>query len=333
MKKSSSHGMSLMAVIVAVGIAGGLAFMVSELMLNSAKVSRSSRITGSFIDLRSQFVLINKDPAFWLTKLRESSATKDIFAPCLVKTANPKYKCPPVDDKLFDLDPELKKLAGAFHPASSPLVDINGQKIAGTNKEPHYIDVETRPCESAPNQCPLQSTGFFVRESTKETDSPGTVSFVIKIERNPSYTLVSETPMKPTYISLFVGTSWMSDSTTSPVSSGQNQGACLPRGATTYIPDACCSKKAKCLNLQGTFGGGAGRVFGISPLTFVLKSNLEYLQGNDDPYRGQAEAYQNLTKIYKPDWSVLSGNEVFICVHVTQDHGDINPNNLPPACM
>lgn len=253
MKKISSRlGMSLMSVIVAIGLAGGLAYMISQLMLSSAKVSRSARITGSLIDLRSEFVLINKDPSFWLTKLRESSATKNIFAPCLVNTPNPKYKCPSVDEKLFELDPELKKIAGAFHPASTPLVDINGEKVAGTIKEPHYMDAEGKACDKNPDQCPLQSTGFFFRESDSETKSPGTASFVIKIEKNPGFTLVSETPIKPTYISLFVGTSWMSDNSASNTASttnsaNQDQKNCLPKGATTYIPDTCCSKKAGCL--------------------------------------------------------------------------------------
>ena len=336
MKKISSRlGMSLMSVIVAIGLAGGLAYMISQLMLSSAKVSRSARITGSLIDLRSQFVLINKDPSFWLTKLRQSPTTKNIFAPCLVNTPNPKYKCPSVDEKLFELDPELKKIAGAFHPASTPLVDINGEKVAGTIKEPHYTDAAGKACDKNPDQCPLQSIGFFFRESDSDTKSPGTASFVIKIEKNPSFTLVSETPIKPTYISLFVGTSWMSDTSTSNTASttnsaNQDQKNCLPKGATTNIPDACCSKKARCLPSfkSATFilkwSTDNSGSWGIVPITdFFDKSELPYfnaLHNTSDP---------NFISTID-----ISGSDMFACLEVHSSNVDAQsfPSKYPLMC-
>jgi hypothetical protein len=144
-KTSSTRGMSIVSVMVGIGIAGAAAYILSDLMISNSKLNRSSRMSSSILEIRNQFATVSKDPAFWLTKLRESSSTKDVFAPCLVNTPNPTYNCPSVDDTLFEQDPELKKIAGAFHPASTPLVDINGQKIAGTIKEPHYMDTETRP--------------------------------------------------------------------------------------------------------------------------------------------------------------------------------------------
>lgn len=194
----STRGMSIVSVMVGVGIAGIAAYILGDLMLSTSKINRTSRMNNSIAEIRNQFSTVAKDPAFWLNKLRQAPSTKDIFTSCLVSTANPTYKCPPVDAKIFELDPELKKIAGAFHPATIPLIDINGQKIAGSTKEPYYMDAETRACESAPDQCPLQSTGYFFRESTTETDSPGIVSFVIKIEKNPNFNLVTEMAMKPT---------------------------------------------------------------------------------------------------------------------------------------
>ena len=138
------------------------------------------------------------------------------------------------------------------------------------------MDAEGKACDKNPDQCPLQSTGFFFRESDSGTKSPGTASFVIKIEKNPGFTLVSETPIKPTYISLFVGTSWMSDNSASNTASttnsaNQDQKNCLPKGATTNIPDACCSKKAICLpggayGINHLGGGGQGYITNVEKL-------------------------------------------------------------------
>jgi hypothetical protein len=313
MKKNSSiRGMSIVSVMVGVGIAGAAAYILSDLMISSAKMNRSSRMSSSINEIRNQFSMVGKDPAFWLTKLRQSPTTKDIFAPCLVNTPNPTFKCPAVDEKLLEKDPELKKIAGAFHPASTPLIDINGQKIAGTSKEPHYMDAETRPCDSTPNLCPLQSTGYFFRESTIETDAPGIVSFVIIIEKNPNFNLINEMPMKPSYISFFVGKAWMNDSSTSLTgssssSSSSEQSRCLPNGTATFLPRLCCSKLVVCLNPQFTVGinHGAVQIFTLEQ----LDQGGGYQQNN-----GQVGRIVKLTpSVIKGSRIVYSNDAMYSC--------------------
>lgn len=212
--KNKRDGFALAEVIIAFAALGLAAFLINGLSQQVSNLNKRSRLSGTVIEHRNKFNAISRDPSDWLNTLRSAVPTDGVFAACIPDASNASslFKCPSV---VSVNDPELQKMAGEnLHIASVPLVDLMGEKIAGT-QDPngkHYLDLEGRPCEqaNAATTCPLISTGYMMRSNPVESANPGLVKIVLKIERN-SAALNSNKgmgPMKPQYISVDLGTEW-----------------------------------------------------------------------------------------------------------------------------
>jgi len=210
----------LAEIIMALAAVGIAAFLVNGLIQQVSNLNKRSRLSGTVIEHRNKFNAISRDPSDWLNTLRSAIPTDGIFAACIPDASNASslFKCPAV---VTVSDPELNRLAGPnLHISSVPLVDIMGEKIAGTEDlgSRHYLDIEGRPCEqqNAATTCPLISTGYLMRSNPVLTANPGLVKIVLKIERNPAGLANNREmgPMKPQYITVDLGTEWRKVSST-----------------------------------------------------------------------------------------------------------------------
>ncbi|MEZ4815357.1 MAG: hypothetical protein R3A80_09170 [Bdellovibrionota bacterium] len=146
--------------------------------------------------------------------MRSSVNTAGLYAACLPDNSavSSIYNCPAVDDSLFDSNSELKRIAGdQLHVASAPIVDMLGDKLAGTLEDPVYLDLDGRNC-SHPNpsqSCPLKSTGFFLRSNPASDSTPGSIRFVVKLEQNRNAPATKgASPLRTQYLSIDVGSEW-----------------------------------------------------------------------------------------------------------------------------
>jgi len=208
----SKRGFALAEVIVALFFVTMAVVLVGGLGQQVMNLAKRSTQTGSILELRSMMNSITRNVDPWLSKMRSSVATQGVYAGCIPDpTVNiSTFTCPSVAASLLSADPELARIAGTvFHVASSPIVDSMGEKIAGTLEAPVYLDIQGRPCQSsAVDQCALRSTGYFLRSNAASDQDPGSVKFVLKIERNSLNATAGTTPMKPQYMSVDVGTDW-----------------------------------------------------------------------------------------------------------------------------
>ncbi len=218
--KQVLKGFALAEVIMALAAVGLAAFLINGLSQQVSNLSKRSRLSGTVIEHRNKFNAISRDPSDWLNTLRSAIPTDGIFAACIPDASNASslFKCPNV---ITVSDPELQKMAGEnLHISSVPLVDLMGEKIAGTDDANGklYLDVEGRPC-SGPNAsttCPLISTGYMMRSNPVANANPGLIKFVLKIERNLAAMSINKGlgPMKAQYISVDIGTEWRKVSST-----------------------------------------------------------------------------------------------------------------------
>lgn len=209
----SRRGFSLLEIMAAMFFVTMLVAVVGGLGQQVMSLAKRSTQTGTILELRSMVNSITRNPDTWLEKMRSSVETQGLYAGCIPdpKVNISTFNCPSADTNLLN-DSEIARIAGTqFHVASSPIVSASGEKIAGTVNDPLYLDSEGRICKSTENsQCPLMSTGYFLRSNGSNNEDPGSVKFVIKVEKNSRNIATNSTPMKAQYMSVDIGTEWKS---------------------------------------------------------------------------------------------------------------------------
>ncbi len=206
-------GFAIAEVLIAIGLVGMAALIVGGLGQQVLNLSKSSRQTAATLELRTRVNSISRNLDSWLGKMRSSLETNGLYAACIPdpSSATSLFKCPAVDAALLDSDSELKRIAGnQLHAVSAPVIDLLGERIAGTIDEPLYLDLDGRKCQQT-NQlnCPLKSTGYFLRSNPALDSTPGSVRFVVKIESNRTSAQIKGTaPQRTQYLTIDVGSEW-----------------------------------------------------------------------------------------------------------------------------
>jgi len=226
--RSSFHlnrkGFAIAEVLIAIGLVGIAALIVGGLGQQVLNLAKSSKQTAATIELRTKTNSISRNLDSWLGKMRSSLETNGLYAACIPdpSSATSLFKCPAVDAALLDGDAELKRIAGnQLHAVSAPVIDLLGERIAGTVEEPLYLDLDGRKCQQT-NQlnCPLKSTGFFLRSNPAIDATPGSVRFIVKVEANRSSEQIKGTaPQRTQYLSIDVGSEWQQVVGTCPAGS------------------------------------------------------------------------------------------------------------------
>jgi len=190
---------ALILVTMAVSLVGGLGQQVLNL-------ARRSKQTAAVIEIRSKVNAVTQNTSSWIAKLRSSPDTGQIISACLPDSSaiSSIYDCPAVRSDLLDADPELKKIAGSqLHASSIPLVDMMGEKFAGTLDEPVFYDLEGRLCE---RDCAFKVSGILLRTNPDTSSNPGNLRFVVKVQ--PHLYTQGSLPMKTQYLTVDVGSQW-----------------------------------------------------------------------------------------------------------------------------
>ncbi len=217
-------GFAIAEVLIAIGLVGIAALIVGGLGQQVLNLAKSSKQTAASIELRTKTNSISRNLDSWLGKMRSSLETNGLYAACIPdpSSATSLFKCPAVDTSILDSDPELKRIAGnQLHAVSAPVIDLLGERIAGTVEEPLYLDLDGRKCQQT-NQlnCPLKSTGFFLRSNPAIDSTPGSVRFVVKVEANRASAQIKGTaPQRTQYLSIDVGSEWQQVVGTCPAGS------------------------------------------------------------------------------------------------------------------
>jgi len=220
----SRSGFAIAEVLIAIGLVGMAALIVGGLGQQVLNLAKSSKQTAASIELRTKTNSISRNLDSWLGKMRSSLETNGLYAACIPdpSAATSLFKCPAVDAALLDSDSELKRIAGTqLHAVSAPVIDLLGERIAGTTDDPLYLDLDGRKCQQT-NQlnCPLKSTGFFLRSNPAVDATPGSVRFIVKIEANRSSEQIKGTaPQRTQYLSIDVGSEWQQVVGTCPAGS------------------------------------------------------------------------------------------------------------------
>lgn len=223
-KNNKSHlkGFAMAEIIMVLMAVGIASFLIAGLMKQLSLLGNKSAQTGVIFEFRNKVNAISKNPNEWLNKMR---ANYSVYAGCIPDKANSSvvFTCPIVaeSDTLKSEDILLGKAAGPdLHIASTPMLDLLGDPLAGTLLKPLYLDSAGRPCESATPEksCPLMSTGYFLRSNANINQNPGNVRFIVKLQRNLDAIAQnsSQSMMKPEYLSIELGTSWQDSSDSSP---------------------------------------------------------------------------------------------------------------------
>jgi len=217
-------GFAIAEVLIAIGLVGIAALIVGGLGQQVLNLAKSSKQTAASIELRTKTNSISRNLDSWLGKMRSSLETNGLYAACIPdpSSATSLFKCPAVDAALLDSDSELKRIAGnQLHAVSAPVIDLLGERIAGTIEDPLYLDLDGRKCQQT-NQlnCPLKSTGFFLRSNPALDSTPGSVRFVVKVEANRSSQMnKGVAPQRTQYLSIDVGSEWQEVVGTCPAGS------------------------------------------------------------------------------------------------------------------
>jgi len=204
----STSGFSIAEVLVALVITTVAIGIVTGLIGQVSNLGRSSRQIAAVLELRSKTSAISRNLDSWLSRMRSSVSTSGIYAACLPDPAavNSNFECPSVDMSILSKDNELKVLAGSqLKIVSLPIVDIMGDKIAGTEQDPVYFDVDGRACETNKN-CAFESVGYFLRTNDDTKSNPGNVRFVVKVK--PIRSIASNIPQRTLYLPIEVGSEW-----------------------------------------------------------------------------------------------------------------------------
>jgi len=206
----SQRGFSILEALIALGVVAMVALVVSQLGSTISGYVKRAQQTGAILEIRNSMNALIKSPDPWLAKMRSSVYTQGIYAGCI---PDPKlnvstFKCPAIESDLLD-DTELAKISTGYQISSAPIINSSGELIAGGRDEIVYLNSEGRLCdETLKAKCAFRSLGYLLRSNDKTDQDPGSIKFVVKVDKNPTYINASGAPMKAQYMSVEIGEDW-----------------------------------------------------------------------------------------------------------------------------
>jgi len=257
-RKAHLTGFAMTEIIMALFAVGIAAFLIAGLMRQLSLLGNKSNQTGVVFEFRNKVNAISKNPEEWLNRMR---ATHGEYAACIPDAASVSstFKCPDIYPNIKDDDSVLEKAAGpSLHVASGPMIDLLGEELAGSVENPLYLDLNGRPCaaESPATNCPLISTGYFLRSNNAANQNPGNVRFIVKLQRNLA--ALTKNPslgaMKPEFLSIELGTGWSQSSKKTPA--GTIRVGYLADGTPRFL-DPTLDPLKSCSSGQIYVGSGA----------------------------------------------------------------------------
>lgn len=183
---SERFGFSMVQVIIAAGIVGGLGFTVAQLAKNSNEIAAKARDSATLAALRAQIVPITQDIPSWLTLLRTKDPAKSWAANCL---RDPNPVCPATE---VVNDPAIPP--GQI--SRAPLVNALGAPMSG-GATPLRFDNTGSPC-GAGGACRFEATGYIVRQAGE------VIQIALRIQRIAG---PGEMPLQSTDV-VDIGTQW-----------------------------------------------------------------------------------------------------------------------------
>ncbi len=208
------RGFAIAEVVVALFLVGMVAALVGGLGQQVMNFAKRSAQTSAILEIRGMASTITREPGTWLNKMRSASVSSGLYAGCIpdMSATVSTFQCPGAMStaELQSYDAELAEIAGGqYFALSAPIIDYNGNTIAGTSDAPVYLNNEGRVCNNSnENSCAFKSIGFFLRSNQATDADPGNIKFVIKIAKNFTATNASTAPMKNQYISMEIGDTW-----------------------------------------------------------------------------------------------------------------------------
>jgi len=208
------RGFAIAEVVVALFLLSMVLALVGGLGQQVMNFAKRSAQTSAILELRGMASTITREPSSWLNKMRSSAASSGLYAGCIpdMNAAVSTFVCPAAMStaELQAYDAELAEIAsGQYFALSAPIIDYNGNVIAGTLDAPILLNNEGRVCTNASeSSCAFKSLGFFLRSNSTTDADPGNIKFVIKITKNYSAANASTAPMKNQYLSMEIGDTW-----------------------------------------------------------------------------------------------------------------------------
>ncbi len=208
----SRNGFTIAEVLIALFFVTTALVLVAGLGQQVMNLAKKSSQTGAILELRNMTNAITRNSENWLTAMRSSQHTQGIYAGCIPdpKTNIATFNCPTTSAAYLS-DPDLREISenGTYHIASVPLVNSSGDLVAGSDTAPVFYTTEGRVCKANNTaDCSLKSTGYFLRSNSNTSQDPGSIKFVIKVERNVANVASASSPMKPQYITMDMGNEW-----------------------------------------------------------------------------------------------------------------------------
>lgn len=202
-------GFSIAQVMVAAALVAGLAATVAQLSNNANQASVKTRDASAIASIRAQVAAINQDQMTWLTA--QKAAPGNLGA-CLIVSGST-YSCPAAttvsDTQLLAMRPP----AGAISAMS--LVSVSGQQLAGSPTAPQYYDANgialsaaVCPATNTNANCRFRATGYMIRDVAATNVDPQNVTFVVKLELNPTLSTNGTMPFATVYDSINLATLW-----------------------------------------------------------------------------------------------------------------------------
>lgn len=214
-RSNRSGGFALMQTMVSLGIVTLVLLAIVSLSRQLNFMKSNSQKSIAVLDLQNRSNSLLRDPQAWLTQINKSGSS---LASCLSPAPGSSYSCPGVDQNLLTSDAGLSQRAGSMFASSVEIPDIDGRPLAGTVNNPVLLNADGSACTT---NCPLKSTGYFLRENSSLSSDPGNVSVIVKIEsnNNNSASKKASTPFKTQYFQISLGQSWKNN----PVGSAKIQ--------------------------------------------------------------------------------------------------------------
>jgi hypothetical protein len=194
------NGFSILEVLIALSMLTLGTLLIASLGQQIQNLANRAKQTGVAIDYKSMAIGIEGNVPAWLDKMRTRAKFYESCLPSKNGSIG-KITCPQTAAKLSDLadnvilkegvlsDSKLEGITTGFHFVAAPIVNAQGQDVAGDINDPVYLNLDGSPC-ALPNprfHCPTQSIGLFGR-TNKDVDGPAGYSrFIFMLMGNPNY--------------------------------------------------------------------------------------------------------------------------------------------------
>jgi hypothetical protein len=207
----NAKGQSLVQVLVATAMLSIVTMGVVTVSQEMNKTNSRAQDSAVLASLRNRLSPVARDIPQWMGRMRSASG---LISGCLPDGSSAAYKggnfsCPSGINPA-SLDPQIKALANTLTVSSTPLVDLMGEALAGTEANPLYLDSNGRSCSggATAGPCRFVSVGYLIRTNSGTSGNPGAVRFAIRVSKNTNNPATNNIALKPLYDTIEVGTEW-----------------------------------------------------------------------------------------------------------------------------